>query len=139
MEILNPSQVGEITELKCRIFLIEQGWNVLVPVGNYQKYDIVIEKNKKFYRIQCKHATALETGFKVRTKYEVRAGEGRTQRQRYTDEDCDYFMTEFNGKFYIFPLWGTTETKFWTVPPKLTQPNCKLAKDFRAEDILKTL
>ena len=48
-------------------------------------------------------------------------------------------MTEFKGKFYIFPVWGTVETKFWTVPPKITQPNCKLAKDFRAEDILKTL
>ena len=46
---LNPSQVGQVTELKCQTYLIEQGWNVLLPIGNYQKYDLVIEKNGKFY------------------------------------------------------------------------------------------
>ena len=45
---LNPSQIGDITELKCQAYLIEQGWSVLVPIGNHQKYDLVIEKNNKF-------------------------------------------------------------------------------------------
>ena len=49
---LNPSQIGNIIELKCQIFLIEHGWNVLVPVGNYLKYDLVIEKGGRFYRIE---------------------------------------------------------------------------------------
>ena len=65
---LNPSQIGDITELKCQVFLIEHGWNVLTPVGNHQKYDLVIEKNGKFYKIQVKHAMPEETGFLVRTK-----------------------------------------------------------------------
>lgn len=50
-ENLNPSKVGLVTEYKCIIYLIEQGWNVLIPQGNYTKYDLVIEKNNKFYRI----------------------------------------------------------------------------------------
>jgi hypothetical protein len=50
-EELNSSKIGMITEYKCMIFLLEQGWNVLIPQGNYTKYDLVIEKNKKFYRI----------------------------------------------------------------------------------------
>ena len=86
LENLNPSQIGDITELKCQVYLIEQGWNVLIPIGNHQKYDLVIEKN---------------------------------------------------GKFYMFPVFGTTETKFWTVGTRLTTQ--KQAKDFRAEDILFTL
>ena len=53
----------------------------------------------------------------------------------YSTEDIDYFMTEFNNKFYMFPVFGTTETKFWTVPPK-RNANCKIAKDFLAENIL---
>ena len=48
---LNPSQIGDITELKCQVYLVEHGWNVLTPIGNHQKYDLVIEKNGKFYRI----------------------------------------------------------------------------------------
>lgn len=136
MQELNPSQIGLTTELKCQIFLIEQGWNVLIPVGNYQKYDIVIEKNNKFYRLQCKHATEQETGFLVRTRYDVRDN-GKVKKETYTEKDCDYFITEYKGKFYIFPIFGTNETRFWTVPTRL--PTQKVAQDFLAEDILKTL
>ena len=80
---LNPSQIGQITELQCQQFLISQGWNILIPVGNYQKYDIVIEKNNKFYRIQCKHAIGLETGFKVRTTYDKR-NDGSVKKEIYS-------------------------------------------------------
>ncbi len=134
---LNPSQIGDITELKCQAFLIEQGWNVLIPIGNHQKYDLVIEKNGKFYKIQVKHAMPVEeTGFLVRTKYEVR-DQGKTKKTTYSVEDVDYFMTEFKNKFYIFPVFGTVETKFWTVATKLSTQ--RQAKDFKAEDILSTL
>ena len=134
---LNPSQIGDITELKCQVYLIEHGWNVLTPVGNHQKYDLVTEKNGKFYKIQVKHAMPVEeTGFLVRTKYEVREN-GKTKKLTYSAEDVDYFMTEFNGKFYMFPVFGTVETRFWTVGTKLSTQ--KQAKDFKAEDILSTL
>ena len=77
-----------------------------------------------------------ETGFLVRTKYEVRES-GKTKKMTYSAEDVDYFMTEFNGKFYMFPVFGTVETRFWTVGTKLSTQ--KQAKDFKAEDILSTL
>lgn len=134
MNTLNPSQVGDITELKCQAYLIEQGWNVLVPIGNHQKYDLVIEKNGQFYKIQVKHAKAIEeTGFIVRTKYEVRDN-GKIKKMTYSAGDIDYFMTEFNNKFYMFPVFGTVETRFWTVATKSSTQ--KQAKDFKAEDIL---
>ena len=77
-----------------------------------------------------------ETGFLVRTKYEVRDN-GKTKKMVYSAEDVDYFMTEFNGKFYMFPVFGTVGTRFWTVATKLSTQ--KQAKDFRAEDILSKL
>lgn len=117
--------------------MIEQGWNVLVPIGNHQKYDLVIEKNNKFYRIQVKHAMAVDDiGFLVRTKYEVREN-GKVKKKTYTVEDVDYFMTEFKNKFYMFPVFGTVETKFWTVGTRLSTQ--RQAKDFKAEDILSIL
>lgn len=133
---LNPSQIGQITELQCQQFLISQGWNVLVPIGNYLKYDLVIEKNQRFYRIQCKHATKLETGFRVRTRYDKRDN-GSVKKEVYTIEDIDYFMTEYKGKYYLFPPFETSETTFWTVPPR--QKTCKIAQNFYAEDILAKL
>lgn len=137
MEILNPSQIGLITEQKCQLYLLEHGFTVLIPMGNYQKYDLVIEKDNKFYRIQVKHSTEKENSFIVRTKYDVRDN-GKVRKETYTKEDCDYFMTEFQGIFYLFPVFGTQETKFW-----LTRPNnsstSKMAKDYLAEDVLKKL
>ena len=53
---------------------------------------------------------------------------GKTKKTKYTQENCDYFMTEHKGKFYIFPIFGTTETRFWTVPIKSS--TCKIAKNF---------
>ena len=131
---LNPSQIGLITELKCQRFFLEHGFNVLVPMGNYQKYDLVIEKNKKFYRIQVKHSTEKENSFVVKTRYEVRDN-GRVKKEPYTTEDCDYFMTEFQDEFYIFPIFGTSETKFWLIPPK-NNSTSKIAKDYLAENVL---
>ncbi len=77
-----------------------------------------------------------DIGFLVRTKYEVREN-GKVKKMTYTVEDVDYFMTEFKNKFYIFPVFGTNETKFWTVATRLSTQ--KQAKDFKAEDILSTL
>lgn len=122
--------------MKCQIFLIERGWNVLVPVGNYLKYDIAIENGGKFYRIQCKHATGIDGGFIVRTKYEIRDS-GKIRKEAYTELDCDYFMTEFDGEFYLFPVWGTTETKFWTREARLS--NCKMANNYIADHVLEKL
>ena len=133
-ESLNPSQIGIITELKCMTYLLEQGWNVLIPQGNYTKYDLVIEKDGKFYRIQCKHATEDENSFRVRTWYSIR---GSTLKQKYTEKDCDYFMTEYQNQFYIFPIFGTVETKFWLSDNHPS--SSKLAKDFIAEQVLKNL
>lgn len=137
MEALNPSQIGLITEQKCQLYLLEHGFTVLAPLGNYQKYDLAIEKDNRFYRIQVKHSTEKENSFIVRTKYDVRDN-GKVRKETYTKEDCDYFMTEFQGIFYLFPVFGTQETKFW-----LTRPNnsstSKLAKDYLAEDVLKKL
>ena len=133
----NPSQIGIITELKCQIWLIEQGYNICIPIGNYQKYDIVIEKNNKFYKIQCKHASETKNGFMVRTKFQKRQN-GKVIKKKYTPNDIDFFMTEFKGKYYLFPPFETQETKFWTVPSRLKNAS-KQAQNFKAEDVLNKL
>lgn len=139
--ILNPSQVGLITEYKCQLYLIENGFNVLLPIGNYQKYDLVIEKDGKFTRIQVKHAAPQNGGesFIVRTKYDVRNVEKsqRIEHQKYTKEDTDYFMTEYDGQYYIFPVFDTQETKFWL--KEVRNNNQRKASDFLAEKVLLNL
>lgn len=137
----NPSIIGLTTELRCQLYLIEHGFNVLIPMGNYQKYDIVVEKNGKFIRIQVKHASKKDEGksFLVTTRYDVRdiTKTQRTRHEKYTSDDCDFFMTEFNNEFYIFPVFGTTETKLWLTD--VLYKSQKQAKDYLAEKVLQEL
>lgn len=138
---LNPSIIGQITELKCQLFLIEQGFNVLIPMGNHQKYDLVIERNGKFTRIQVKHASSQDNGnsFLVKTRYDVRdtSKSQRVRHQTYSLEDCDYIMTEFKNQFYIFPVFGTSETKLWLTDVRLKTQ--RKAEDYLAEKTLQEL
>lgn len=138
---LNPSIIGQITELKSQLFLIEQGFNVLIPMGNHQKYDLVIEKNGQFTRIQVKHSSVQDEGksFLVKTHYDVRdiTKSQRVRHEVYTKENCDYIMTEFNGVFYLFPVFGTMETKFWLTDVRLKTQ--RKAEDYLAEKTLQAL
>ena len=143
IRLYNPSIMGQITELKCQLFFIEHGFNVLVPLGNHQKYDLVLEHNNIFTRIQIKHATSHNDGksFVVKTKYQVR-DVNKTQRvsqKNYTLNDCDCFMTEFNNQFYIFPIFGTNETKFWLNDEDVKLKSQHKASDYIAEDYLQNL
>ena len=135
----NPSQIGLEVELKCQYFLIEQGFNVLIPLGNYLKYDLVIEKNNKFYTIQVKHSHQEDVNsFSVNTKYDKREN-GRVVKKAYQKDDVDYILTEFNDDFYMFPVFGTTSTKLWLDKGQKNMPTKKYAVDYKAENILNTL
>ena len=137
----NPSQLGLETELKCQHFLIEQGFDILIPLGNYLKYDLVIVKDNKFYKIQVKHAHQKEgdnNSFYVSTKYDKRDN-GRVIKQAYQQGDVDYFLTEFDGQFYMFPIFGTIETRFWLMHTGPNIASKKYAENYIAKNILSTL
>lgn len=48
---------GYIAELYVTARLIEDGWKVLNPIGENNRYDLVVEKKGKFIRIQVKYVT----------------------------------------------------------------------------------
>ena len=53
---MNSKAKGEISEAVIMAHLIKLGDIVLLPFGNNQRYDIVIERNGNFIRGQCKTA-----------------------------------------------------------------------------------
>ncbi|MBI5700400.1 hypothetical protein HZC34_00930 [Candidatus Saganbacteria bacterium] len=46
---------GNLAEIKVAAFLIQKGFNVLIPWGENQRYDLVAEKNGLFVKIQVKY------------------------------------------------------------------------------------
>ena len=137
MENLNPSQIGDITELKCQAYLIEQGWNVLIPIGNHQKYDLVIEKDCKFYRIQVKHACKNSNG--SYTIYTANSVATTTKREvkHYVKEDVDFIASIIEDQLVIIPVEEISNCKqkiFRAVLPTQGQTaHCNLISNYTVE------
>src|SRR5258708_5350256 len=50
----NTSLIGEVCRMQIAAALALQGKPVLVPLGDYQRYDLVFEDGDRFFRVQCK-------------------------------------------------------------------------------------
>ena len=48
---------GSIAEMAVAARLIEEGWRVLFPVGENNRYDLVAECDSRFIKIQVKYVT----------------------------------------------------------------------------------
>ncbi len=55
--MLHKKQKGTLAELAVGQYLIELGWNVLFPVGENTRYDLIAERDGVFKRVQVKYAT----------------------------------------------------------------------------------
>lgn len=51
---MNSKDKGDITQAKLELVLLTRGYTILNPRGDNQRYDLVIEKDGKFERVQCK-------------------------------------------------------------------------------------
>ena len=83
--------------------LLRCGYNVLTPYEDFAGYDVVAEKNNKFFRIQVKTAQAIEPG---RTKYRftTSVGSGLNTPKR-----------AISGVDYV-ACWGMSDDLFWLLP-----------------------
>jgi hypothetical protein len=57
---LNPTQIGDISEAIVRARFIQKAYVVLVPQNNGLRYDIVVEKDGIFQRVQIKTGRLMD-------------------------------------------------------------------------------
>ena len=135
---------GALTELKCQMFLIEQNCIVSKPILDNARYDLLIDINNNIYKIQIKTSRWNKEGetivFSCKSSHATSQG---NKIMKYTPEEIDYFMTEWNNKFYLIPCQN--EASQFTL--RLCDPNNNArfvknvhwAEDYKAEKILQTL
>ena len=58
---MDRKQIGRIGLVKAIEYFTIQGYTVSIPMNDTQWYDLIVEKNGRFYTVQCK-ATATEDG-----------------------------------------------------------------------------
>ncbi len=102
----NTSLVGEISRSQVMAALALQGKHILIPLGDFQRYDFVFEEEGRFFRVQCKTGR-LRNG-RVRfacCSIDSRSKLGGCVRRPYTGE-IDHFgvYCPDNNRVYLVPV-----------------------------------
>ncbi len=96
-------QKGDIAEAFVTYLLKQNGFNVLIPWGEDNRYDLVTEKNGIFKRIQVKYATPKNDVVEIRVRscnnYNI---------IHYSSKDIDLIAaySPEGNKVYFVPLNG---------------------------------
>ena len=139
---LSPKQKGNLTELQCLTSFIKYGCTVSIPYGDNARYDFIIDTGKQLLRIQVKTSCWLdneEKAFSFNGYSQHSTGNGN-KRMKYTNKEIDYFMTEKNNIFYLYPA---TEQGFTQKILRLStngqsnNPQIFWAKDYEFEEVSK--
>jgi hypothetical protein len=119
----NSKSVGDITQSQVMAALLKRGKKVLMPFGDNFRYDLVVEEDGRFTRIQCKTGK-LDRGaivFAVASSQYHRGG----KRQDYRGQvDAFGVFCPDNAKVYIIPIGDlplVREAKLRLTPPRNSQ------------------
>lgn len=135
---------GLLTEMKCQMFCIEQGWGVSVPIAE-MRYDFILDKgdgvllkiqvktcrlksDEKAIAFNCKSTHAVSKGNKIKP---------------YDKSQIDYYMTCWNENFYLIPVekCGTSEKSLRIVPADTPSAKTQstMACDFLIKEVVKSI
>jgi len=133
---------GAITEQRCFLKCIEMGYSVSKPIIDNARYDFILDTGKQLLKIQVKtsrwkdekHSSFV---FNCYSQHSLSAG---NKLMKYTNREIDFFMTEREGIFYLFPApeKGLKEKTLRVLPTESGQvKNISFAKDYLFEEVIK--
>jgi hypothetical protein len=132
---------GDISEAKALLEFQKRNIPVAIPWGDKERYDMIIELNNQFYRIQVKTANEEENDGTV--KCYTRSSHDHTTHKNYFtyDGQVDYFVF-YNMKrdaVAIVPIEDVKDQQSLSLrftPPKNNQKNVRYWNDCSLEKIL---
>ena len=100
---LTPNDVGEQAQGAIVSEMMKYGYTILIPFGEGRRYDLVIEKNAQFFRLQCKAGRYVNGVIRFNA---CSSNWFNQTRKRYTKEEIDYFAVycEHTAKVYLVPV-----------------------------------
>lgn len=138
----NTQIKGALTEQKCFLKCIESGYIVSKPLFDNARYDFILDTGKNLLRIQVKTSHWKDeehSAFTFNCYSQHSLGTGNKV-MKYTNKEIDFFMTEQEGIFYLYPApeEGLKEKTLRVKPSKTGQvKNISFAKDFIFEEVIK--
>ena len=131
---------GRITEQKCYLKCLEAGFQVSRPLFDDARYDFILDTGNKLLRIQIKTSCWNEdkSAFSFNGYSQHSTGNGN-KRMKYTNKEIDYFMTEKDDVFYLYPTGETGfVSKSLRISSKINNSNIIWAKDYEFEEVIKS-
>jgi hypothetical protein len=100
---LTTNDIGERAQGVILAEVMKYGYTVLIPFGEGRRYDMVIEKEGQFSRLQCKAGRYINGVIKFNA---CSTNWFNKTRKVYTCEEIDYFAVycEYTGKVYLVPV-----------------------------------
>jgi hypothetical protein len=107
----HPADVGLRTEAVVLAELTRRGYRVLLPFGYNQRYDLVLDINGSFKRVQCKTGR-LRNGCVVFRAQSIRSNSKRSVLRDYK-QDIELFIVHCRetGSLYAIPIDEATRTQ----------------------------
>ena len=140
--MLNSHFIGEITEQQVVLAFLKQGILLSKPLVQSSRYDFIADINNKLYKIQVKTGNFKENSYLEFATSTSHTNTQGTLNLSYSEKDVDFFATVYENQCYLIPfsLCGKRNQRIRFVPTKSGQTKGILfAKDFKLEDIIKTL
>lgn len=140
--MLSSHFIGEITEQQVALEFLKQGILISKPLVQSSRYDFIADINNNLYKIQVKTGTFKEDSYLEFATSTSHTNTKGTLNLSYSADDVDFFATMHENQCYLIPynLCGKRNQRIRFVPTKNGQTKRVLfAKDFKLEDIIKTL
>jgi hypothetical protein len=104
---LTPNAVGERAQGAIVAEVMRYGYTVLIPFGEGRRYDLVIEKDGTFLRLQCKAGRYANGVIRFNA---CSSNWYNKTRRGYTREEIDCFAVycEYTKKVYLIPVEDIT-------------------------------
>ena len=116
---MNTKAVGDMSQGAVIAALLKAGQVVLLPFGDNQRYDLVVEQNGEFKRVQVKTGRLKDGSIRFQT-CSTYAHRGRGKKDYRGQADLFGIYCPENEKTYLVPVdvVGTTNGRMRIDPPK---------------------
>jgi len=88
---MHTKDKGDIAEIATVFNALKRGWSVSKPVGENQRYDLILDNGEQLIRVQCKSAKLEKNNIISASLTRMTRRKDKYQRERYTKNEIDAF------------------------------------------------
>ena len=87
---MHTKDVGDIAEVAITLNALKKGWSVSKPVGENQRYDLILDDGVSLLKVQCKSAKLKQEIISASLTRMTRLKD-KYKRETYTEQEIDAF------------------------------------------------